>query len=346
MEFTRWDIVLPGIFLPFLILLCLSVLVLSLISFLGKRHPFYVAILPGALWVVVLISGLACYSEGFTYPTSILLHQNALQYETIGEITDICVAPAPPLYYSSTSKTFTAGKLVTVNEEEFYIIDGNLDVGQYVSLIWTTDEHVVLAWHQLSHKEALPFLGTTRKITETMSVNSIAVSTIGKVIVCVGIATFFLVIIFLYFGGRRLSNFFIMRDTQYSDGVTPNRYGLLIYLSIFLPLVMILLGLGLTGSRVGIFMSALVSIEVGCALLSKQTTTLFLSNDQLYYKKLGHQYIYSMDSISFIQWKQSRIPHNRCLVITFTNKLYISLEQENYYGLSAIYSKLSRNVKG
>ena len=134
---------------------------------------------------------------------------------------------------------------------------------------------------------------------------------------------------------------FTRKDRNVRDIVRPNRFGLL-YAGVLLILMCgILGGLTLHGFRSAIIVFLVGAVIIGRLVIKKQTTTVFLEGNLLVVKDCETVYRIEKDSVKTIGFVASRLPYNRCLILTMKNGMIFRFEQENFYGLESMYVKLS-----
>lgn len=346
MLFSASDIVLSGVVAPLAIVLFISVLSISLSFSLGRRKkPLYAVLAPIIIWGTLLIMGLITFADGLTYPISVLIQPHAEKRETIGEVTAIRDAPIPLIYYSPNLNTFDSASIVTVNGNEYYIVQHQLQVGQYVNLVWSTDKRVVFSWSILPQYEPETYGGESSNYQKEQVISPPNFVTNANPILLGSFLIIVVVTILQYPLGKAISSRLEKIDRRHSGSVVPNRFGLLIYATILCPITGVLIGLSLEGYS-GVWLIGLLAfVSVFRIILVKQTTTVQIVNDSLYYRKLGSEHYYEICEIVSVQWGSSQIPHNRSLVITFSNHFSLALEQENYWGIENMYSELCSLVE-
>jgi hypothetical protein len=303
----------------------------------------YAGIALFVIWIFLIIAGLAKYSASMSYPMSVLLQPSAKTQTTVGQVTAIRQADVFPMYYCPNTRTLQKAKFITVNGNEYYIISCAPEIGQYVKINCITEEHVVISWEISTLNEDDENQQTNVSNSDGIA-NEILVC-LGRKLIKISIGLFIFVVSVQYVLGRRFNDYLIRRDRLYQAGACPNRWGLLLNIILFLPIIGILISWGLSG-----FSGAYIIAFLGAATLlqitaKKQTTYLTLEENELLVLESGSVRHYPYDSITLVRWGKSKLPFNRSLIVEFCNGFNLMLEQEHFWGLEYLYRKLNSYLK-
>lgn len=296
------------------------------------------------LWIIVLVillSGLFTYSEGFEYPLSALLQKNSTQYITVGVIENIKCASSPPIYYDSNENTWDAAQIITVDGRDFYLLRCDAEVNQVVELRWGTDKSVVYEY------TTLPLEGNYKSSTYPVKPTvSDALQNenadVGQKMAIVSACVFALCVLMQYLFGKKVSSYFVEADKNVKGRIIPNRAGIFLVCLMYLPLCGIIIGLLLKGFRGVLIVILSGTICILVLMAKKQSTTVSLDGNALVIKELGKVRHIPMEAIAAAYFDASRVPFNRCLTIRLKNGVKLRFEQENFYGLDDMYERICR----
>lgn len=284
-----------------------------------------------------LMYGMSFCVQGLKYPISAVLHQNAMQYITVGNVEQVQSAPSLPIYFDPELKQFGPAKFVTVDGVPYYLPYGDIQIGQSVELRWATEEHVVYACRVLAPDE--PIHNGTYPVSQPIQPYTNV--EIGSVIAIVFALLFGLAAVSQYPLGKIMAPRFAKKDKEFREGIVPNRFGLL-HVGLQLLLTCgIVSGLALRGFRGAMFIFLLGLVFIGGMVLKKQTTTVSLDGDTLVIMDCNIVHRFERNSVKKVEFVASRLPYNRCLMLTLKNGTTFSFEQENFYGLESMYAELS-----
>lgn len=341
MNFPKSAYGFAGIFMPVAIFFVIIGATFFLSRYLiSKKHHWLTIISVWVIVLVLLLHGLFTYSNGLTYPISGALQNDAVQYITVGRVEQVQPAPCPPIYFNPISKKFSPAKFITVDDVQFYLPYCDIEVGQAVELRWATEKYVVYSYRILSDIES--HQSCTYPITSsTPSQQHISHEYVGLILAIVSTSLFVLLVVLQYPLGKEIAPYFAQRDREVNDKVRPNRFGLLYACVQFIPMCGILGGIALRGFWGAIIVLLVGTVFIGRLVLKKQTTTLSLEGDFLVVKDYETKYHIEKNLVKSIGFVASRLPHNRCLMITLENGMIFRLEQEYFYGLESMYARLS-----
>lgn len=345
MEFSKSDYGFVGIFLPvatFLVIIMGAFFVSKYLA--SKKYHWRTIIFAWVIVLVLLLHGLSTYSYGFTYPISAALQTDAVQYITVGSVEQVQSAPCPPIYFNPISGKFSPAKFISVDGVRFYMPYCDIEIGQTVELRWATGEHVVYAYRILSDEEI--YESCTYPIAPPNPSHQHNSSTqVGLTLAIVSAILLALAVALQYPLGKAMSPYFAKKDRDVRDIIHPNRFGLLYVCTQLFLMCGILGGLALRGFGGVIIVFLIGAVFIGRLVLKKQTTTAFLEGDLLIVKDWETEYRIERDSVKTIEFVASRLPYNRCLMLTLENGMVFRFEQENFYGLESMYAKLSNLPK-
>lgn len=342
MEFSKCIYALVGVWLPLAAIFVVFACAFLINRYLVKKQYHLGTIM--FLWIMVLVFllyGLAIFSQGLKYPISAVVPQNVMQYITVGNVEQVESAPCPPAYFNPVSKQFGPAKFVTVDGIRFYLPYGDVQIGQAVELRWATEECVVYAYRVLPPEEQ--FVNSTYPVNPPVQSNSNV--QIGSTIATVSAVLFALAVALQHPLGKVMAPRFIQKDQKFRDRIVPNRFGLLYACVKLLPMCGIFGGLALRGFGGAIIVFLVGIFFIGRLVLKKQTTTVSLEERMLVVKDWKTVYRIDMDSVKTIEFVESRLPYNRCLMLTLKNGMIFRFEQENFWGLENMYAKLSHPFK-
>ncbi len=338
------DYVIPGVIIPFLIILLLFILTCVISRSLGKhRHSIPVILAPIFLFAVLFFSGMLIFHSGFTYPVIATFQPNAARSITVGKIDAISSAPPLPLYYNRITGALEPAQLLTVNDEQYYVACSSIEEGQWVELTWATQERVVYQWKILQPDEKPA--GTYPITTPNVDSNHTDLVSAGKTVCRISGIAFLLFVLLQYPVGFYISNYLIKMDRKQTNTIVPNRWGIAHVCMGLCPVLGILVGWRLTGFRGALLIALLGSIMIIRIVVLKQSTTMRFCGDHLLYKELRMERKLNMEDIASVDWRRSSIPHNRCLEILFTNGFVLRFEQESFWGLQDMYNRLNKRMK-
>lgn len=344
MIFSNMDYAIPGVIIPFLILLLLFILAFSISRFLGKHgNSVSVIAVPIFVFAFLFFSGMVKFHSGFTYPIMATFQPNAARSITVGKIDAISSAPPLPLYYNRITGALEPAQLLTMNDEQYYVACSSIEEGQWVELTWATQERVVFQWKILQPDEKPA--GTYPITPPNVDFNHTDWVTAGKIICLISGISFLLFVLLQYPVGFYISDYLIKMDRKQTDTIVPNRLGIAHACMSLCPILGILVGWRLTGFRGALLIALLGAIMIIRIVVLKQLTTMRYCGDHLLYKELRTERKLNIEDIASIDWRRSSIPHNRCLEILFTNGFVLRFEQESFWGLQDMYNRLNKRMK-
>lgn len=337
MTFSMWDYVVPGVLAPLCIMIILLILAITISRIMEKQtQTGWLRVLPVCIWLTVTLGGISVLAEGMEYPLTAWIQANDALHTTIGQVTGISNAPAPPVYGSSLHPAM----LVEVDGEEYYALRANVKEGEWVKIQWATDARIVYELDKSTSNHTTTNMTTTEHASEELPLTA----TIGKWMTRVFILLSLSVCILQYPFGKRLARVLVKKDQMFTEGVIPNRYGW-VYSSLILCVVSgILLGWYLTGfGGAGVILMIAVPVMIWVCIC-KRTVTVKIQENKLVYKGLRSEQQIDLENIVSVEWGRSGIPFNRQLVIHLRSRQRIILQQEHYWGLESLYSKLQQRL--
>lgn len=338
MCYSVMDYAQTGVLFPLFALTVVFILVIFIAKTFAKRKfPTFVIIFPILIFGLLFFTGMKFFADGFRFPIIALFQSNAPVQTTLGQVTNIQDAPAIPVYYDRETRDFLPAMLITVNNDDYYVLHSNIETGQWVSLTWITDERVVLSW-----ADAEQAVAEQSPVEESMGQDLPQNNSIAPAVMYVSGVLFLILLGSQYLFGRKISEYLQKQDRQCSNGVIPNRFGILYFLIVYLPVFGFLIGWGANGFH-GAFLIAILVLGFFLRIMMlKQTTFLSLDGDELVFREFKTTRAFPVEEIINVSWGTSKIPHNRSLIIQFPSGYSIVLEQENYWGLEDMYHKLSQ----
>lgn len=336
MVFSVWDYVVPGALVPLGAIIILLVLAVIIGRIAAKQgHARWVCVFPLCIWLVATLWGISFCAKGMEYPITAWIQADYPMHTTTGQIASISDAPAPPLYGSSLQPA----KLLEVDGKTFYVLRTNVNAGEWVTIQWSTDARIIYALDKNTSVNTT----TNTQITGQPNDELPLIATLGSWINCICISLFLALLILQYSLGKRIGRFLVEKDRTFTDGVFPNKYGLLYYGVIIFLLCGILLGMYLTGFYGAAVLLVIAISIMTYVLICKQTITVRLE-EKLVYKELRSEQRICLDHIASVEWGRSGIPFNRQLVIHLHSGQAIVLQQEHYWGLESLFSKLQQKL--
>lgn len=342
MEFSKSDYGFVGIFLPVVVFLVIIAGTFFISRYFSSKKYHWRTII--FIWVIVLallLYGLFTYSYGFTFPVSAALQTDTVQYITVGSVEQVQSAPYPPIYFNPISKKFGPASFITVDGVCFYLPYCDIEIGQTVELRWATGEHVVYSYRILPDEEIHESC-TYPIAPPNFSHQHNSNTQLGLTLAIASTILLALAVALQYPLGKVMSPYFAKKDREIRDIIHPNRFGLLYVCTQLFLMCGILGGLALQGFGEAIIVLLIGAAFIGRLVLKKQTTTAFLAEDLLVVKDWENECRIERESIKTIKFVASRLPYNRCLILILENGMIFRFEQENFYGLESMHTKLSR----
>ena len=300
----------------FLAVTFLSASLLSLRRSKTKRSLVTIAA-PLMLWCISVVMLLFCFTDNYIYPLSVLLEYDSPRYMTVGEITDVRVAPAPPAYYNPDAKAFSAGCFYVIGEVSYYSCNDNWNTGDWVKITWISEERVAI---QIENASAVQIEGIT-PVEDIMDdelthiPESAEANPSGTMLIQIVVLVFILIVLLQYVLGSRISRFLQNKDRSYTKGIVPNRLGIVYHFAGIILLLVLSAGL-ILNRKYSFLMVAIPVILIWMRILVlKQTTFLFVFENEILYKELFSVCCIPMEGIKEVKWGASKIPNNRCLRI-------------------------------
>lgn len=340
MVFSNWDYIFPGIVIPAFVVI--SLLIIATIigrKLSNKNYPVVYALIPVAVWLILFLVGLAFFAKGFVYPFSIALQSNLPTQVTSGQISAITNAPAVPSYYNPVDRSFHPAVFITVNGEDYYALSCNAEVGDQITLEWTTNERIIKSINMLSSGQSETVLFASNP-PEKNNVRKMLGQTIRNIsmilLVCLSVLQYPL--------GKRIAPFLQQKDTAFTGGTVPNKYGLLHFGLVTIPLLGVLIGAGIAGLGGAYLIAFMGGIVFSFIILTKQTTRVYLDADELILKNIFSTQAFPLSEVADIYWRRAAIPYNRGLVITFQAGNSLVFEQINNWGLQDLYNSIQKRT--
>lgn len=342
MCFEFYDYIFPGVIVPVILLFLFFIPVIFLSKLLAKKKSSTAAIfIPFIIGLAIFYGFLATAAKGLQPPLTLLLQSNAPVQVTSGTITEIRRGAPLPVYFDSDTKTFHPAVWLIVNDEAYYLPYCQFEKGTQVKIAWATEAHIVYKLEDTSNNRDTSLqtvADTPQRHQNTRYQKS------GILFARICLFTIVGVVFLQYLLGRRIANLLQQRDQYYTNGIIPNRIGLLHFSITFLPFIGILVGLQLAGYRSAMMIAVIATLTLAGILLIKQTTTMVFLEGKLIYQNFLHTRSYDLSEIAGIKWRQSRIPGNRCLVIVLRNGRLLCFEQENFWGLQDAFIQIKKHL--
>lgn len=336
MYYSVMDYAKTGVLFPLFALIAVFILVIIIAKIFAKRKfSTFVVISPILVFGLLFFAGMALFADGFRFPIIAFFQSNSPVQTTAGQVTNVQEAPAIPVYYDRETHRFLPAMLITVNDDDYYVLHSNIEKGQWVSLTWITDERVVLSWAESEQAVA-------EQPPAEDSIRQNQNSSVAQAMMYVFGIMFLILLGLQYLFGQRISEYLQKQDRQCSNGVIPSRFGILYFLIVYLPVFGFLIGWGANGFH-GAFLIAILSLVFFLRIMIlKQTTFLSFGGGKLVFREFKTTRVFPIDEIINVSWGTSKIPHNRSLIIQLPSGCSIVLEQENYWGLEDMYHKLNQ----
>ena len=346
MNYSIMDYAATGVIFPFLVLLgCFILAILISRIFSRRKFPIFAIVSPFLICWLLFLTGMICFADGFLPPVIALFSLNDPVQTTEGAVSSVREASAIPLFYDRGSKALLPAMRITVNDDDYYVLHGDIEPGQWLQLTWISDARVVLSWTEseeasANQSSAVSF-GLDAPNQSVPQKNSTAQAVLyGSAIL------FFTVLSAQYLFGRIISQYLQTKDKQYSSGVIPNRLGILHFAIVTCPLLGILIGWGATGFHGAFLIAILVFAVFLRILILKQTSFLLLEGEELLICEFKTTRALPLEEVKNVSWGTSKIPNNRSLIVQLRSGYTISFEQENYWGLEHMYHQLKRKDQG
>ena len=342
MCFEFYDYIFPGVIVPVILLFLFFIPVIFLSKLLAKKKSSTAAtFVPFIIGLAIFYGFLATAAKGLQPPLTLLFQSNAPVQVTSGTITEIRKGEPLPVYFDPDTKTFHPAVWLTVNDEAYYLPYCQFEKGMQVKIVWATEAHIVYKLEDTSNNRKT----SLQTVADTPLRHQDARDQKSGIL-CARICFFTSVgAVFLrYLLGKRIANLLQQRDKYYTNGIIPNRTGILHFSITFLPFLGMLVGLQLAGYHSAMMIAAIAVLALVGILLVKQTTTMVFLEGKLIYRNFLHTRSYDLSEIAEIKWRQSRIPGNRCLVIVLRNSRLLCFEQENFWGLQDAFMQIKKHL--
>lgn len=328
-------LIMPGLFVFFLF----TVAFLFSKHLAKKKYSAAVVVSPLGCALAIFMFLLFCLSYGYRYPLSAVFQYNCDRYITTGYVDSITNAPALPVYYDNTSHAWSSGELLTINGERYYIPFGTVKVGDAIELLWGTDERVV---YEYSVKVSFgkDEIGTRLVSNNTANQSDTEAEKTGQRISTISFVVLIIFVLLLFTTQNKLSDYLVKKDKETIQKIIPNKVGLYIF-GFFLLLLGVTIGLALTGFEEALLIFSIVFCGWIVSSIKKLHTELIIKKNSVVVKKCKLEKVFCREDILNVSFIASRLPYNRCLVITFQNKQQIVLDQISFWGLSNAYQELS-----
>ena len=151
MIYTAWDYLLPTLglaaFMFFAhLLLCLFTVISRKMKWSCASSLTYIPFVTLLLFFASLLYAVPI-SVAHTYAT-VDPNENR---ETVGYVQDIHKANLIPIYYDRQTKSLCRASMLTVGDEEYYILnDYGISEGDYLAIVYTNQGHCITEWAKVS----------------------------------------------------------------------------------------------------------------------------------------------------------------------------------------------------
>ena len=338
MVFSNWGYIFPGVVMPVFVVIGLLIIATIIGRKLSnKKYPVIYTLIPVAVWLILFLVGLAFFAKGFVYPFSIALQSKLPTQVTSGQISAITNASAVPSYYNPADRSFHPAVFITVNGENYYALSCNAEVGDQITLEWATNERIVKSINTLSsgQSETISFASNSLEKSNVRNMLGQTIRNISMILViCLSALQYPL--------GKRIAPFLQQKDAMFTGGTVPNKYGLLHFALVVIPLLGVLIGAGITGFGGAYLIAFMGGIIFSFIILTKQTTRVCLERDELILKNIFSTQVFPLSEIADVYWRRSAIPYNRGLVVTFQAGNSLIFEQIHNWGLQDLYNSIHK----
>lgn len=337
--------VLFGLIIPIVIVGVPYFLALALSRYFTRKvHSLPVYIVPVLLWLIAFLCCIVYLSSGYRYPICAILQNKSDRYNTIGYVENITDAPSLPIYYDSVSNKWSAGKLVTVNNQQYYMPFGDVEIGTAIDFIWGSDERVI---YECSIKATVSDdeIGTRLVSSKVEPQPEPSKIKIGQIISTIFFGVFLIIAILLYVARNAVYNYLIERDKEITQKIIPNKIGLVECTLSTVLFLGISLGLMFSGFKEILLISAIYTGFRMVSTVKSMRRQLIINEDTIIVingKKIKK---YSAAEVTDIHFEPTRAPYSRCLVITFCKSLEVSFNQLYFWGLNSAYLNLKDRVQ-
>ncbi len=255
--------------------------------------------------------------------------------ETVGYVQDIHKDKLLPIYFDRQTKSFCRASILTIEDEEYYILnDYGVSVGDYLAIVYTNQGHCITEWAKVSTDyvprtfEPVPF--EPFKINTPSSGPWLSKS---NIFVIYGGCILFLLVFQKKITKKRQDYF---RDNEVITPSVVAARPISIYTCPMETVLFLFLALSiLTRYRqLALFLGAALLIFLFIRWQIQQTCVLYEEDAFTYVIASGKQTFQRSEVLS-AEFKPCRRQGFSQLVISFTQGGKIRLEQEHYTGLAS-----------
>jgi len=313
-------------------------------TFSKNGYSLPVRILPLFLWLILFLYSLTFLLSGFRYPLSALFQHDKTRFITIGIVENVTDVATLPLYYDNTSHEWSKGKFIMVNGYQYYLPFCDVEVGTKVKLEWGCDERVVYKFSPIttiSEDELVIQSPSNNKATKANSY-----SIIGRFISVISFTTFVTATLILYIKKNHVLDYLLKKDKEVMGKIIPSRIGLVLYSVYSLCFLGICAGCSISGFKGPLMIFLCIICLTMISAVKTINTDLIINENSVVLKAGKTTRTYCKEDILDVRFVSTRLPYNRCLMITFANGQKIGFDQLNFWGLGSTYLILSNNTDG
>ena len=345
MIYTAWDYLLPTLGLS--VFVFVSHLLLCLVTFISQKKKWecastlvYGPYLTGLLFFASMIYALPI-SFAHTYAT-VDPNENR---EIAGYVQDIHKDKLLPIYFDRQTKSFCRASILTIGDEEYYILnDHGISEGDYLAIVYTNQGHCITEWAKVSTDyvprtfEIVPF----DPFKNNAQINGPWLSK-SNIFVIYGGCILFLLLFQKRITQKRQD--YIRSNEIITPGIVDAR-PISIYtcpietvLFLFLALSILIRYMQLT-----LFLGAVLLI-FGFIKWQIQQTCVVYDEDEFTYVTSSGKQTFNRSQILSAEFQPCRRQGFNQLVISFPQGGRIHLEQEHYTGLTEFEQWLNEGRK-
>lgn len=323
-----------GIVIPVMVLISSFAFTLLIAIYLKKRKYSTVLILtPLIIWPLVLSYVLAFVLSGIWAPLDAATASKENRRYLVGRVEKTLPYAKQPFYLTSDG-SWTKGHLITIHSESYFIPDNAPEVGQWVEIEYTEQEHAVLNIHPLSEEQGKLNETTGRPLFELTGGKDIEFDVkAGSTLYYTGIIMILVSILGRTFFGPRYMKLLHDKDFGYRNGVRPNMVSILVDIIPLLWFELVIVGLSIGWNSNDYLLFTVVLIALGFIPASKLFSSLELDGEWIIYKSIGKTQRFHISTVSQISWDYEGKNSQNGLRIAFINGLTLFFAQQYYLGL-------------
>ena len=333
-----------GVFLAVIVIVGTLAAIFARIM-LKRYQQIWIGLLPAVLLIVVGI-GVGNWAVPVLEASGDVVDAEII-CTAAGQVKEVRAAQNRAAYFMNGR--FCGGAYLSVNNTEYYVIDGNLpETGTWVLITYAPESRAILSWQLITEDAAsqLPVETPSEILSEpTVKEPSPQRKRLGQILEYVGYLLLVALGVFQGMFRMKLEMFMLNKDRNYRNEIVPNPTGLIYCLAVLACFAMITTGIHFWYGTVHGF---LILILGGAMMLAVQVipmlTRIRLEGKWLIISRFGEKR-FGIEEVASVEWVQKKSISGWAVVIRFRDGREQVLSLDHYWGLTDLYQKLSRKLR-